>query len=208
MQQSAATPTVAHPFANRPVAARLGARPPAEYDSLHSRTGKRVVVVNMVFLLSGVGWCRGATVVPGAAFPRCGRACLMLYTFHDYVLDPQRHELRQQGVPLPLEHKAYQVLVYLVQHADRLVTKRELLDAVWPEVYINDSAVARCIGAVRQAVGDRRDTQGVIRTVHGQGYRFVAQVVAHPNAAGAPPESAPAAAPAPPAPLVGRAASA
>ena len=116
-------------------------------------------------------------------------------------------------MPLPLEHKAYQVLVYLVQHADRLVTKRELLDAVWPEVYINDSAVARCIGAVRQAVGDRRDTQGVIRTVHGQGYRFVAQVVAHPDAAGAPPESvpappesAPAAAPAPPAPLVGRAA--
>ena len=71
-----------------------------------------------------------------------------------YVLDAQRHELRQQGVPVPLEHKAYQVLVYLVQHADRLATKAELLEAVWPTVYVNDSAVALSIGAVRQAVGD------------------------------------------------------
>ena len=46
----------------------------------------------------------------------------MLYTFHDYVLDTQRHELRQQGVPVPLERKAYQVLLYLVQQPDRLVT--------------------------------------------------------------------------------------
>ena len=141
----------------------------------------------------------------------------MLYTFHDYVLDTQRHELRQQGVPVPLERKAYQVLLYLVQQADRLVTKHELLEAVWPAVYVNDSAVARCIGAVRQAVGDRRATQRVIRTVHGQGYRFVAPVVAHPATPcprpAAPPPSRPAAAapappapPGPPVPLVGRAA--
>ena len=45
----------------------------------------------------------------------------MLYTFAAYVLDIQRQELRQQGVPVPLERKAYQVLRYLVQHADRLV---------------------------------------------------------------------------------------
>ena len=132
----------------------------------------------------------------------------------DYVLDTQRHELRQQGVPVPLERKAYQVLLYLVQQADRLVTKGELLEAVWPAVYVNDSAVARCIGAVRQAVGDRRATQRVIRTVHGQGYRFVAPVVAHDADPGAPPaappESVPAAVPpplappGPPAPLVGR----
>ena len=55
----------------------------------------------------------------------------MRYTFATYVLDTQRHELRQQGVPVPLEHKAYQVLVYLVQQADRLVTKHESLEAVW-----------------------------------------------------------------------------
>src|SRR4030095_2267954 len=72
----------------------------------------------------------------------------MLYTFHEYVLDTQRHELRQQGVPVPLERKAYQVLVYLVQQADRLVTKHELLEAGLAAVYVNDSAVARCIGNV------------------------------------------------------------
>jgi DNA-binding winged helix-turn-helix (wHTH) protein len=45
----------------------------------------------------------------------------MLYTFETYVLDTRRQELRQQGVPVPLERKAYQVLLYLQQHADRLV---------------------------------------------------------------------------------------
>jgi DNA-binding response OmpR family regulator len=55
-------------------------------------------------------------------------------------------------VPVPLERKAYQVWVSLVHQADWLVTKRELLKAVWPEVYVNDSAVAHCLGAVRQLV--------------------------------------------------------
>jgi DNA-binding winged helix-turn-helix (wHTH) protein/predicted ATPase len=135
----------------------------------------------------------------------------MLFTFHEYVLDTQRHELRQQGVPVPLERKVYEVLVYLVQQADRLVTKHELLEAVWPAVYVNDSAVARCIGAVRQAVGDGRATQRVIRTVHGQGYRFVAPVVVHRDDAGTSPPvalapPAPLASPGSPVPLVGRAA--
>ena len=150
-------------------------------------------------------WTHGSHEgVATRAAPRYGRARLMRYTFATYVLDTQRHELRQQGVPVPLERKAYQVLVYLVQQADRLVTKRELLEAVWPAVYVDDSAVARCIGAVRQAVGDGRATQRVIRTVHGQGYRFVAPVVVHDGdamstalVAPTPPEPTGAAAPVP-----------
>ena len=102
----------------------------------------------------------------------------------------------------PWSARSYEVLVYLVQQADRLVTKHELLEAVWPEVYVDDSAVARCIGAVRQAVGDGRAMQRVIRTVHGQGYRFVAPVVEQHVDAGstspsAPPPPAPARAPVP-----------
>ena len=124
-------------------------------------------------------WTHGSHEGCPRAAPRYERAPLMRYTFATYDLYTERHELRQQGVPMPLEHKAYQVLVYLVQQADRLVTKGELLEAVWPAVYVDDSAVARCIGAARQAVGDGRATQRVIRTVHGQGYRFAAPVVAH-----------------------------
>src|SRR5262249_34799622 len=103
----------------------------------------------------------------------------MLYVFGEYVLDTHRHELRQAGVPVPLEPKAYQLLTYLVQHRDRLVTKAELLEQVWPDVYVADTAVARCLTAIRKAVGDSGARQRVIHTRHGQGYRFAAPVSEH-----------------------------
>src|SRR5919197_506810 len=77
----------------------------------------------------------------------------MLYVFGDYVLDTERRELRRAGVPVKLEPKAYQLLTYLVQHRGRLVTKAELLDQVWPDVYVADTAVARRLPAVRPAGG-------------------------------------------------------
>jgi DNA-binding winged helix-turn-helix (wHTH) protein/predicted ATPase/class 3 adenylate cyclase len=101
---------------------------------------------------------------------------MMLYVFGEYILDTHRRELRRAGVPVKLEPKAYQILTYLVQHRSRLVTKAELLDQVWPDVYVADTAVARCLTAIRQAVGDSGATQRVIQTRHRQGYRFVAPV--------------------------------
>jgi hypothetical protein len=59
-------------------------------------------------------------------------------------------------VPVKLEHKVYQVLAYLVQHRERLVARDELLEHVWPGVYVAEAAVTRCIAALRQAVGDDR----------------------------------------------------
>lgn len=101
----------------------------------------------------------------------------MRYVFDDCVLDAQRHELRRAGVPVPLERKVYQVLLYLVRHANRLVPKDELLEQVWPNVYVTDKVVARCIAAIRRAVGDSAAAQRMIQTVHGEGYRWVAAVV-------------------------------
>src|SRR5437870_5484720 len=101
----------------------------------------------------------------------------MLYSFGDYLLDTARRELRYQGRPVPLEPKGYQVLLYLVQHHERLVTKDELLEHVWPEVYVIDTTVARCLTLVRKALGDSGTAQRVIKTLHGQGYRFVAPVM-------------------------------
>jgi DNA-binding winged helix-turn-helix (wHTH) protein len=103
----------------------------------------------------------------------------MQYAFADCVLDTEGRELRRAGVPVKLEPKVYQVLVYLVQHADRVVTREELLDQVWPEVYVAPTAVARCITSIRQAVGDRPEAQQVIQTRHGQGYRFVAPLAVY-----------------------------
>jgi predicted ATPase/DNA-binding winged helix-turn-helix (wHTH) protein len=80
------------------------------------------------------------------------------------------------GVPVKLERKVYQVLAYMVQHRERLVPREELLEHVWPGVYVAEVAVTRCIAALRKAVGDDRERQQVIQTLHGQGYRFVAPV--------------------------------
>ena len=106
----------------------------------------------------------------------------MLYTFGDYILDTARRELRRQEMPVPLESKGYQVLLYLVQNSHRLVTKDELLERVWPAVYVIDTTLARCLTLVRKAVGDSGMAQRVIKTLHGQGYRFVAPVVVQAEA--------------------------
>ena len=99
------------------------------------------------------------------------------YLFEDYVLDTGRRELYRRGALIPLEPKVYQVLLYLAQHADRLVTRDELLAHIWPDVFVQDAVVSRCIREVRQALGDDRSTQRMIQTRPGQGYRFVPSVI-------------------------------
>ncbi len=100
----------------------------------------------------------------------------MLYTIDKYVLDTQRRELRYADAIVRVERKVFDVLLVLVKHFDRLVAKEELLARVWPGVSVEEGAVARCIFAARRALGDDGNRQGVIRTIHGQGYRFVARV--------------------------------
>jgi DNA-binding NarL/FixJ family response regulator/DNA-binding winged helix-turn-helix (wHTH) protein len=99
------------------------------------------------------------------------------YQFDNYLLDTTRRELERDGMPIPLEPKVYQVLVYLLEHADRLVTRDELLQHVWPEMFVQDAVLARCIRAIRQALNDDHTTQRMIQTRPRQGYRFVAPVV-------------------------------
>ena len=91
-------------------------------------------------------------------------------------VDPDKLELRRDGVIVPLEPQAFDVLVYLVRHRERLVSKEELMDQVWGGRFVTESAVTSRIKQVRRAVGDDGTEQKVIRTLHGRGYRFVADV--------------------------------
>src|SRR5262245_57141329 len=100
----------------------------------------------------------------------------MHYSFGDYVLDTQRHELHHAGEPVPLRRRAFQVLAYLVTHRDRVVSKQELLEQLWPDQFVGDAALASCLKALRRALGERGRTPRYLRTLHGQGYRFVAAV--------------------------------
>src|SRR5919201_4171911 len=107
----------------------------------------------------------------------------MRYVFGECSLDTQRAELARAGRVSRLRRKVFQVLVYLLAHADRVVSKQELCAQVWPQQFISDAALESTIKAVRQALGDSGRGQRLIQTVYGQGYRFLAAVEAHPEAA-------------------------
>lgn len=91
-------------------------------------------------------------------------------------LSLERVELRRDGVRVAIEPQVFDVLAYLLTHRDRVVSKHELLDEVWGTRFVSESALTSRIKSARRAVGDTGRDQHVIRTVHGRGYRFVAEV--------------------------------
>ena len=100
----------------------------------------------------------------------------MRYRFGGVVVDTDTYELRAAGRPVEVEPQVFGVLTHLLAHRDRVVTKEELLDAVWGNRFVSESALTTRIKQARQAVGDDGQAQRVIRTVHGRGYRMVAAV--------------------------------
>jgi len=108
----------------------------------------------------GIGWRLGDDV----------------YRFADCQLDPRRLELRRGGDVVHLEPQVFTLLAHLIEHRDRVVAKTELLDAVWGGRFVSESALTSRVKMLRRAVGDDGSRQGVIATVHGVGYRFVAAV--------------------------------
>jgi DNA-binding winged helix-turn-helix (wHTH) protein len=122
----------------------------------------------------------------------------MILAFGEFELDEELYALRRRGRPVKLEPKVFDVLLFLVRRRTRVVTKEELLDALWPGESVSESVLPRCIAAARRGVGDTRGRGAVIQTVHRRGYRFVAPVTEAP---GAQPLAAPVE---PRAPFVGR----
>lgn len=102
------------------------------------------------------------------------------YRFGAFELDCAALELRRDGDAIALEPRALDVLVYLVRHRNRVVSRDELVDAVWPGSFISDSALGQSVLKARRAVDDDGRRQEVIRTVHGRGLRFVAEVTTPP----------------------------
>lgn len=100
----------------------------------------------------------------------------MCFAFGEYVLDTKKQELSRQGEVIPLEPKAYEVLKYLIDNRDHLVSKQELLSNVWADVYVDDTAVARYVHLLREKLADDLNIPWAIQTRRGRGYRFIAQV--------------------------------
>jgi DNA-binding winged helix-turn-helix (wHTH) protein/tetratricopeptide (TPR) repeat protein len=91
-------------------------------------------------------------------------------------VDAATFKLRRAGEELPLQRKVFDVLHYLITNRERVVSKSELLEAVWRGEHVNESAVPWSISHVRDALGQQRGSKEPIETVHGRGYRFCAEV--------------------------------
>jgi len=104
-------------------------------------------------------------------------ACAVLLEFSEFELDLARFELRRGGEPVRIEPRPLEVLIYLASNRDRVVTKEELIERLWGVKFISESALTRCIHEARRVLGDDGAQPAVIKTVHGRGYRFIAEVV-------------------------------
>jgi TolB-like protein len=97
-----------------------------------------------------------------------------VFCFEDCTLDLRHGVFRRGDRAIDLRPKSFEVLRYLVENAGRLVSKDELIEAIWPNVNVADGSLARCVSDVRQALDD--DAQRFIKTVPRRGYRFDAAV--------------------------------
>jgi TolB-like protein/Flp pilus assembly protein TadD len=100
----------------------------------------------------------------------------LLFLFENFVLDCDRRELRRGAAPVPVEPKVFDFLTYLIQHRERVVSKDELIAAVWQGRIVSDSALATCINAARSAVADDGEQQRLLKTLARKGLRFVGSV--------------------------------
>jgi TolB-like protein/class 3 adenylate cyclase/Tfp pilus assembly protein PilF len=98
------------------------------------------------------------------------------FRFGNHLLDLDRRELCRGGEPVALEPQVFDLLVHLVQNRDRVVSKDELLEAVWGGRIVSESALTSRITAVRKAIGDTGAAQHLIRTVPRRGIRFIGDV--------------------------------
>ena len=105
---------------------------------------------------------------------------LMLYHFDRFSLDPDRRELRRDGTPISVEPKVFDLIIYLLDRRDRVVSKDDLISAVWHGRIVSESALATCINAARAALGDSGEEQRLIKTFPRKGLRFIGTVLQGP----------------------------
>jgi predicted ATPase/DNA-binding winged helix-turn-helix (wHTH) protein len=96
--------------------------------------------------------------------------------FGPFQLDPPNARLMCGSRAVALQPKAFDVLAYLAEHAGRLVSQEELIDAIWPDTIVGDSSLKTCVRQIRQALGDPARQPQFIETVHRRGYRFIAAI--------------------------------
>ena len=112
----------------------------------------------------------------------------MIYVFEDCKIDTRLYTLQRAGQTLRLRPKVFQVLLYLLEHRDTVVSKQELAEQVWPDQFISDATLESTLRSMRQVLGDSGRKQWFIQTLPGHGYRFIARITRQSEEEGSPRE--------------------
>jgi DNA-binding winged helix-turn-helix (wHTH) protein/tetratricopeptide (TPR) repeat protein len=100
----------------------------------------------------------------------------MVYSFLGFELDEQLFELRHEGQVVATQTRVFGMIAYLLHHRDRVVGKDELIRELWQATVASDTAISQVVMLARKALGDEGDSQRIIKTVRGRGFRFIAEV--------------------------------
>jgi len=100
----------------------------------------------------------------------------VIYRFNQCTLDTSQYQLSLSDKPISIEPLVFDLLVYLIEHRDRVVTREELLDNLWKGKVVTDAALGARLKDARKVVQDSGTKQAVIKTIHGRGYQFIADV--------------------------------
>lgn len=94
----------------------------------------------------------------------------------EYLVEPDARKLSREGESVRLSKLPFQVLLHLIEHRDRVVTRAELIERFWEGKDVYDDTLHKCIGAIRKALGDSSTTPRFVETRHREGYRFIGPV--------------------------------
>jgi DNA-binding winged helix-turn-helix (wHTH) protein len=106
----------------------------------------------------------------------CQGTPTLQFAFEDFVLDQERRELTLRGQVVAVGPQTFDLLLYLVCNRDCVVSKDDLLKAVWSGRIVSESTITSHINAVRKAIGDTGEEQRLVRTIARKGYRFVGEI--------------------------------
>src|SRR5450755_1712624 len=100
----------------------------------------------------------------------------IFYEFATFRIDPEERVLLQNGTPIPLTPKAFEILLILVQHSERVVLKDDLMKQLWPDSFVEEANLTQNIFMLRKALGESGRIYRYIVTIPGRGYRFATKV--------------------------------
>ena len=121
-------------------------------------------------------------IIPLGRPAQADRSHNVQFCFADHTLDTERRELYRGSEPIAVEPQVFDLLIYLMENRDRVVSKDDLIASVWDGRIVSDSTLTSRINAARKAVGDSGEEQKLIRTIARKGLRFVGEVRTQPTA--------------------------